>query len=65
MPCKIIGYCDADYTSDHNTRRSTTRYIFILGSRVVSWCNKRQAIVSLSNIEAKYRVTVMVTQKYT
>ena len=29
-PCKIIGYYDADYAGDHDTRRSTTEYISIL-----------------------------------
>ncbi|KAL5580804.1 hypothetical protein UlMin_013246 [Ulmus minor] len=30
--CKLVGYCDTDYAGDHDTRRSTTRYVFKLGS---------------------------------
>lgn len=29
--CKIVGYCDADYAGDHDTRRSTTGNVFRLG----------------------------------
>ncbi|KAL3526880.1 hypothetical protein ACH5RR_011536 [Cinchona calisaya] len=33
--CKLVGYCDADYAGGHNTRRSTTGYVFMLGLSVV------------------------------
>ncbi|KAL7589888.1 hypothetical protein Lser_V15G40189 [Lactuca serriola] len=60
--CKMVGYCDVDYAGDGSTRRSTTGYVFMLGSCVVSWCSKRQPTVSLSTIEAEYRTTTMATQ---
>ena len=28
---KLTGYCDSDYTGDHDTKRSTTEYIFRIG----------------------------------
>ena len=34
--CKLVGYCDADYTGDHDAHHSTTGYIFRLGTTVVS-----------------------------
>lgn len=37
---KLIGYCDVDYLEDHDTRRSTSGYVFIIWSGVVSWCSK-------------------------
>ena len=29
--CNLVGFCDADYAGDHDTRRLTTRYVFMLG----------------------------------
>ncbi|WMV44899.1 hypothetical protein MTR67_038284 [Solanum verrucosum] len=63
--CKIIGYCDADYAGNHDTRRSTTGYVFNLGSAAVSWCSKRQPTVSLSTTEAEYRAGMMAAQEST
>jgi len=48
---------------DHDTRRSTTGYIFMLGSRVISWCSKRQPTVSLSTTTVEYRVVAMAAQE--
>ncbi|XP_059276203.1 secreted RxLR effector protein 161-like [Lycium ferocissimum] len=63
--CKLVGYCDADYAGDHDTRRSTTGYVFMLGSGAISWCSKRQPTVSLSTTEAVYRAAAMAAQEST
>ncbi|KAJ0771566.1 putative RNA-directed DNA polymerase [Helianthus annuus] len=60
---KLMGYCDADYAGDLNTRRSTTGYVFLFGSSPVSWCSKRQPTVSLSTTEAEYRAAAMAAQE--
>ncbi|KAF7841954.1 Retrovirus-related Pol polyprotein from transposon RE1 [Senna tora] len=63
--CKLVGYCDADYAGDHDTRRSTTGYVFKLGDGAIPWCSKRQPTVSLSTIEAEYRAATIAAQEST
>lgn len=50
----LIGYSDADYASDLETRRSTTGYIFSLANGPVTWASQRQKLVVLSTTEAEY-----------
>jgi hypothetical protein len=63
--CRLVGFCDVDYAGDHDTRRSTTGYVFMLGWGAVVWCSKRQPTVSLSTTEAEYRATAMAAQEST
>jgi hypothetical protein len=50
----LLGYADADYGGDTDTRRSTTGFVFILNSGPVSWQSKLQPTVALSTAEAEY-----------
>ena len=50
----MVRYYDADYAEDHDTRHSTTSYMFSLGSITISWCSKRQPTMSLSSTESEY-----------
>lgn len=63
--CQVIGYCDADYAGDCDTRRSTTGYLFSLGSGAITWCSKRQPTVALSSTEAEYRSAAAAAQEST
>lgn len=60
---KVVGYCDADYAGVYDTRRSTTGYVFNLGSGATSWCSKRQPTISLSTTEAEYRAAAVAAQE--
>jgi hypothetical protein len=50
----IQGYADADYAGDPLDRRSTTGWIFFIGSSPVSWKTAKQKAVTLSTTEAEY-----------
>jgi hypothetical protein len=50
----LNGYADSDWAGDHDTRHSTSGYVFNVGSAVISWSAKRQPAVSLSSCEAEY-----------
>ena len=50
----LEGYTDSDQAGDQDTRRSTSRYVFNLGSAAISQSFKRQPTVALSTCEAEY-----------
>lgn len=51
---QLIGYSDADYANDVETRRSTTGYCIMYGAGPIAWRCQRQSIVTLSTTEAEY-----------
>jgi len=60
----IVAYTDSDFAGDLDDRRSTSRYVFLLGSGAVSWSSKKQAVVSLSTTEAEYIVAASCASMY-
>jgi Reverse transcriptase (RNA-dependent DNA polymerase)/gag-polypeptide of LTR copia-type/GAG-pre-integrase domain len=51
---KPIGFVDADFGGDVDTRRSTAGYVFFMAGAPVSWSSRRQPTVALSTTEAEY-----------
>lgn len=50
----FIGYTDSDHAGDEDDSRSTSGYVFMYNSGVVSWSSKKRPIVTLSSTEAEY-----------
>eukprot|EP00253_Pinus_taeda_P028643 PITA_28643 len=45
---RLVGYTDIDWVRSVDDKKSTSRYVFHLGFRAISWASKKQPIVSLS-----------------
>lgn len=51
---QLVGFSDADWAGDLDTRRSTSGYTFYIGKALVSWSSRRQSTVARSSTEAEY-----------
>ncbi|KAL0433326.1 UNVERIFIED_CONTAM: Retrovirus-related Pol polyprotein from transposon RE2 [Sesamum latifolium] len=52
---ELTAYCDADWASCPDSRRSLSRFYIFLGGALVSWKIKKRSTVSRSTAEAEYR----------
>ena len=59
MQIRLDEYKDADWAGYKADRRSTSGFVFSLGSGAISWSSKKQPIVALSSTEAEYRGVVV------
>ena len=57
----LIGFTDSDWARYGNDRKSTSRFVFMIGSGPICWSKKKQATIALSSIKAEYRGVVNAT----
>ncbi|XP_071918955.1 secreted RxLR effector protein 161-like [Coffea arabica] len=50
----LFGFIDSDYAHDLDDRKSTCDYIFMMDLADISWCLKKQSIVTLSTTKEEY-----------
>ena len=57
----LIGFTDSDRVGDGNDRKSTSGFVFMIGSGPICWSNKKQATLALSLVEEEYQGDVNAT----
>ena len=59
----LVGFTDSDRAGNPDDRKSTTSYVFSLGSGPITWACKKQQALALSSAKAEYRATVNASQE--
>ena len=60
---ELFCHSDGDWAGDVDPRRSTSAYVFQIGSSIVSWSSKKQATVAKTSTEAEYVALSSGTQE--
>jgi hypothetical protein len=58
-----MGFTDSDWSGSVDDRKSTSIFVYCLGSAPITWSCKKQFAIALSSAEAEYRVAVLESQK--
>lgn len=51
---KMSGFTEADQAGSSVDRKSTNGYCFNIGSRMTSWCSRKQESIALNSAEVEY-----------
>lgn len=57
----LHAFSDADWAGCPDDRRSTSGFVILLGSNLVSWSSRKQQTVSRSSTEAEYKAIANLT----
>jgi len=51
---QMVGFCDADFANDIDTRKSHTGFAFLLNHGAIDWKSSQQRLVASSSTESEY-----------
>ena len=60
---RIEAYSDDGYAGDKGDRKSTIGYCTFVRGNLITWCSRKQKVVSCSSVEAEYRDMVATTRE--
>jgi hypothetical protein len=60
---ELMGYADADWGNDKETRKSVSGCCFMMSGAAITWSSTQQPIVALSSCEAEYVALSMASQQ--
>jgi len=60
---RLVGYSDSDWGGSPEDKKSTTGYVFTLGSAMFCWQSCKQHIVAQSTAEAEYKAVCAATNQ--
>ncbi|KAJ8865894.1 hypothetical protein PR048_033417 [Dryococelus australis] len=60
---ELVDFCDANFAGDPESRRSTTDYVIYYCGGPISWCARKQPVVTLSTAEAEYIAAAECTKE--
>ena len=64
-PMALYAFCDADWASDIEDRRSTSGAAIFLGSNLISWWSQKQKVTARSSTEAEYHSLAQTSTELT
>ena len=59
----LTSYSDTDFANNELDHRSLTGYVFKIGNMAVTWNTRKQLMVVLLTMKAKYMAVTIVTCK--
>jgi histone deacetylase 1/2 len=57
----VSAFSDADWAGCSDDKKSTSAFVVFLGSNLISWSARKQAVVSKSSTEAEYKAMANAT----